>query len=305
MQQGTGAASFQFIHGIRLHVMRQGRADSDKSPVLCLHGFPDIWSVWQRVIAHLPQDRLYVMPDQRGYHLSDKPKQLEDYAPERLLEDIRHLCLAHAPKGQVVLVGHDWGGVIAAWFAALYPEQVDRLILINAVHPAALQIALSQDPEQRSASAYMTALRSGALEATWQHDPASNPFMTWFKQAQLDGRMGAEEAALYDAAWSDPDRWRAAIDWYRASPFSLETGPDLPDWVLTRDWKIKKPTHVIWGEADPVFTARTRDRMATFCDDLSFTLLPGIGHNPVRDAPRDVAMAIQAFLDRGNHDATI
>ena len=294
-------AGFQSIQGLTLHVVRTGAADSDKIPMLCLHGFPDIWSVWCRVITHLPKDRQYVMPDQRGYHLSDKPKELEDYAPEILLEDIRQLILANSPGGKVVLVGHDWGGVLASWFAAIYPEHVAQLILINAVHPAALQMALMTDPAQKAASAYMPALTSGAFEAAWLNDPTSNPFKNWYHEAQADGRMGPVETALYEAAWSDPDRWRAAIDWYRASPFDLAAGPEMPAWINERDWTIKAPTLLIWGEADTVFTTNTRDSMATYFTQLNVTRLPGIGHNPLRDDPVSVAEAIHIFLDQGKH----
>lgn len=292
-------AAFQSINGINLHVVRTGDAQSDKTPMLCLHGFPDIWSVWQQVIDHLPQDRLYILPDQRGYHLSDKPPRVEDYAPEILLEDIRQLIRTNSPSGKVVLVGHDWGGVIACWFAARFPDHVERLVLINAIHPVALQTALMKDPAQRAASAYMTALRSGALEAVWKAKPGDNRFKTWFQEALADGRMGAEEAARYEATWSDPDRWRAAIDWYRASPFDLEAGPELPANLRDGDWTIHTPTHVIWGEADPVFTLGTRDAMAGYFTSLTITALKGIGHNPVRDAPVSVAKAIHAFLDQG------
>jgi pimeloyl-ACP methyl ester carboxylesterase len=292
-------AGFQTIQGLKLHVVRAGSSFSDKTPMLCLHGFPDIWSVWGRVITHLPIDRLYVMANQRGYHLSDKPQRVEDYAPPILLEDIRQLVLANSSSGRVVLVGHDWGGVIASWFAAIYPAHVAQLVLINAVHPVALQIALVTDPDQRAASAYMQALTSGALEAAWLKDPNSNPFKNWFQQAQTDGRMGPGEAALYQAAWSDPDRWRAAIDWYRASPFDLAIGPELPAWVQDGDWTIEAPTLLIWGETDTVFTTKTRDSMATYFTQLTVKRLPGIGHNPLRDDPVSVAEAIHTFLEQG------
>lgn len=292
-------AVFQSIQGLKLHVVRAGTADGDETPMLCLHGFPDIWSVWSRVITHLPTDRLYVLPDQRGYHLSDKPARLEDYAPAVLLEDIRQLILSNSATGKVVLVGHDWGGVLASWFAAYCPEHVAQLILINAVHPAALQRALVIDPDQRIASAYMPSLTSGGFEAAWLKDPTSNPFKNWFQQAQTDGRMGPGEAALYEAAWSDPDRWRAAIDWYRASPFDLASGPEFPAWVQDGDWTIDTPTLLIWGEADTVFTTKTRDSMATYFTQLTVMCLPGIGHNPLRDDPVSVAKAIHTFLDQG------
>ncbi|WP_085338743.1 alpha/beta fold hydrolase [Aquidulcibacter paucihalophilus] len=295
------AAGFQSIQGIKLHVVRRGDAHSHAPPLLWLHGFPDLGSIWQRVIDHLPQDRLSILPDQRGYHPSDKPPRVKDYAPEILLEDIRQLIHTNSPSGKVVLVGHDWGGVIGCWFAACFPQHVHRLILINAVHPAALQTALIQSPGQRAASAYMTALKSGALEAMWQADPASNPFKIWFQEAQADGRMGAEEAALYEAAWSDPDRWRAAIDWYRASPFELNPGPDLSAWMTSPSWTIQTPTHLIWGEADPVFTLESRDAMAGYFANLTCTALKHVGHNPVRDAPVSVAHAIHRFLTQGNH----
>lgn len=293
---------FQSINSVRLHVARRVGGNGSALPVLCLHGFPDIWTIWRETVRHLPADRLYIMPDQRGYHLSDKPEGLDAYAPERLLGDIKELIMVHSQTGRVVLAGHDWGGVLAAWFAARFPEHVHQLILINAVHPAALQKALILDGDQRAASAYMAGFKSGALEAAWQRDPSSNPFTAWFQQAASDGRMPADEAALYAKAWADPDRWRAAIDWYRASPFDLDVGPDLPDWVQAGDWHVTAPTLLIWGEADPVFTAKTREAMASYFNQLTVACLPDIGHNPLRDAPARVAAAMAGFLDQGHDD---
>ena len=72
--------------------------------------------------------------DMRGYNLSDKPEKVEAYAVPVIVEDVRALAEKLGAK-KFVLVGHDWGGVIAWAFAAAHPEMLEKLVIVNAPHP--------------------------------------------------------------------------------------------------------------------------------------------------------------------------
>ena len=91
--------------------------------------------------------------DQRGFNLSDKPEGIESYLVSKLVGDVRAV-LAHFHRDKAVLIGHDWGGLVAWLFAMSYPEQTDRLIILNLPHPKGLARELANNPAQRASSQY-------------------------------------------------------------------------------------------------------------------------------------------------------
>src|SRR5689334_7613685 len=110
-----------------IHVESFGPAEG--KPIVLLHGFPETGRAWRRVVPLLTGFRVHV-PDQRGYGASGKPKDLAAYDIDRLAED----ALAVAP-GRKILVGHDWGGLVAWWAAARAPAEIERLVILKAPHP--------------------------------------------------------------------------------------------------------------------------------------------------------------------------
>ena len=101
----------------------------------------------------------------RGYNLSSKPTDVEAYQISHLVEDV-HALIAHLGYEKCVLVGHDWGGVVAWAFAMRYPEYLTKLIIINAPHPAIFARELRENPAQQRASEYMLMFRGESAEAT-------------------------------------------------------------------------------------------------------------------------------------------
>ncbi len=109
-------------NGIKLHVVQAGPQSG--VPVVLLHGFPEFWYGWRKQIPALVEAGCRVIvPDQRGYNLSDKPKGVKNYDVFTLVEDIIGLIDALGYE-KVNLVGHDWGAVVA-WTLAI---QISRTI---------------------------------------------------------------------------------------------------------------------------------------------------------------------------------
>src|ERR1700680_3565464 len=147
------------INGIRLHYAAAG----DGPLILFLHGFPEFWYAWKDQLAEFQRDFTVVAPDLRGYNLSDKPQEVEQYHMRYLVEDVRQL-IEYLGAKTCTLVGHDWGGSVAWAFALAYPELLDRLIIINAPHPYIFQRELRENPAQQRASRYMVAFQSPQAE---------------------------------------------------------------------------------------------------------------------------------------------
>ena len=92
---------------MRLHYVEAGSGPL----VVLLHGFPEFWYSWRFQIPILAEAAFrVVVPDMRGYNLSDKPPKVEDYRVEFLARDMERLIAACGSESASV-VGHDWGGV--------------------------------------------------------------------------------------------------------------------------------------------------------------------------------------------------
>ena len=125
VQQG-----FADNNGVRIHYVTLGQG-----PLLVMiHGFPDFWYTWRHQMPMLAQNFQVVAVDQRSYNLSDKPTGVEHYAMPLLAGDIIAV-IRHLKQEQAVIVGHDWGGMVAWHLAMRHPDLVERLIICNLPHP--------------------------------------------------------------------------------------------------------------------------------------------------------------------------
>jgi pimeloyl-ACP methyl ester carboxylesterase len=136
-------------NGVKIHYVEKG-----KGPLLVLiHGFPDFSLSWRHQMPALAEHFHVVAIDQRGYNLSDKPDKVEDYDISKLVGDVEAV-LKHFKQDKAVIVGHDWGGVVAWTFAMTHPEKTDRLIILNLPHPKGLARELAHNPDQQKNSQY-------------------------------------------------------------------------------------------------------------------------------------------------------
>ena len=142
----------QFIktNNIRLHTVMAGPKSGP--PVILLHGFPEFWRGWGKQLPALVEAGCRVIiPDQRGYNLSDKPKGAKYYGVDMLVDDIIGLIDALEYE-KVNLVGHDWGAVVAWTLAIKYPERLHKLSIMNVPHPAVMKPLLDSATSNRSAA---------------------------------------------------------------------------------------------------------------------------------------------------------
>ena len=91
-------------NGVRLHCVTRGKGPL----ILFLHGFPEFWYEWKNQLGEFGKDFCAVAPDLRGYNLSEKPVELEQYRGKVLIEDIRALADHFRQNDRIFLVGHDW-----------------------------------------------------------------------------------------------------------------------------------------------------------------------------------------------------
>ena len=136
--------------GVKIHYATAG----DSGPlVVMIHGFPDFWYSWNEQIKALQSTHRVAAMDLRGYNRSDKPKGLDNYAIPKLVSDVAAVIRDMGEK-KAVIVGHDWGGMVAWQFAMTKPEMTDRLAVLNLPHPKGLNRELANNPDQQRNSQY-------------------------------------------------------------------------------------------------------------------------------------------------------
>ena len=127
-------------NGTRFHVAESG----DGPLVLLLHGFPEFWWAWRHQLVSLPTAGFRaVATDLRGFGGSDKPPRGYDLitAAADVAGLIRSLGEANA-----VVVGHDWGGLVAWTLATYFPKAVRRLAIVSMAHPLRMRTAILGSP---------------------------------------------------------------------------------------------------------------------------------------------------------------
>jgi pimeloyl-ACP methyl ester carboxylesterase len=234
----------------------------------------------------------------RGYNLSSKPAELDQYQMKHLVEDIRALA-EHLGSKKFILVAHDWGGVVAWAFAMAHPECLEKLIIVNAPHPGVFARELRDNPAQQKASEYMLFFRGDQAEARLSADNCAALVKAVMGEGLKTGAFTEEDKQVYIEAWSQPGALTGGLNYYRA----MKAGPPAPGESRENRMAIdparlmvKVPTLVIWGEKDTALLTGNLDGLDQFIPDLTIRRVPEGTHWVVHEKPVEVNRHIREFL---------
>ncbi len=269
------------INGIQCHYVMAGSGQT----LLFLHGFPEFWYAWAHQLGAFSADYQVVAPDMRGYNLSERPSEVAAYAMPTLVADV-HGLLAHiSPGRKAILIAHDWGGIVAWAYAMAHPETLEKLVIINAPHPAIFARELATNVAQQQAAGYMTMLRRPDAEALLTADTFARLDGMLFGGAVRPEAFSAADRAAYHTAWSRPGGLTGALNYYRA--VTQSSPPVAP---------VTVPTLVLWGERDPALLTGNLDGLEALVPDLQVRRFPQGSHWVVHEEPEAVNAAIRGFL---------
>ncbi len=284
------------VNGVRLHYVSAGNGPL----ILFLHGFPELWYAWKAQLAEFGGDYRAVAVDMRGYNLSDKPGRVADYALPALAADVKALLEELGGGSRAVLVGHDWGGIVAWALAALHPEVLERLVIINAPHPALFLRELRRSPAQRLASSYVKLFRSRLAEPLLRF----NRF--WALRQMVFGMakrgFSRQDRRAYLRAWSEPGAITGGLSYYRAldaDPVRIARGRASASVAegLAQVGRIRVPTLVLWGMQDRALLPGNLEGLESVVEDLIVERIPNGTHWVVHEQPHRVNRGIRAFLE--------
>jgi epoxide hydrolase 4 len=279
------------LNGIEIHYAERGTGEL----VIFLHGFPEFWYAWRRQLEAIGESHHAVAVDMRGYNLSSKPHGTKPYRAADVAKDIVALA-DHLGARKFSLVGHDWGGVIAWRIAADYPDRLDKLVIINAPHPAIMKRELLHNSRQRRASSYILFLRlPGVARVLKAFDfKLLRPVL---ERGLRKGYFDKHDVDEYLKAWSQPGAIRGSVAYYKSvsavSVFRNDKGID--------ERRTSAPTLVIWGERDRYLLPGLLDGLDKYVDDLTVHRVPDASHWIVHEKPALINSMIRGFLS-GHRD---
>jgi len=254
--------------GVKLHFIRGGEGKL----MLFLHGNPDSGALYLKQLAEFSRDHMAVAPNLRGYAPSDQPAAVDAYAMPRLLGDV-HGLLRHFGRDRCILVGNDWGGYMAWVFASAYPRRVERLVILNAPHPAIFLREVRNNAAQIRASQYER-----------EHNSAVASYPAWYNYYRADPIK--VPASIADAAEMEtPD-------------LAARFFADVAEPPATRSLRVDVPTLVLWGMRDPACLPGQLDNLHDYAPDATVVRIEDAGHYPMQSHPDLVNRAIRDFLQR-------
>ena len=263
----------------RVFVSDVGPLDSDKTPVVLLHGLLVTHYSFRGVAGPLAEDRRVIAIDLPGAGESDRPKPADadgysiPWLAARIDEVLGELGVSH-----VDLIGHSFGGTLALWLAATTPARVRRLVVVDPVAyefnlPFVGRLALlPRLGPILFESLYRQADLRRYLRGTVSTPELLDPRAVDVYWDRL-GRTGGREAA------------HAMLGDLRALEPLHELLP-----------KIEAPTTVVWGDQDALLPVADGERLVSVLADARLKIVEGCGHAVVEERPAALVQIARDFL---------
>ncbi len=272
------AHAYADSNGVKIHYATLG--DKSKPLVVMIHGFPDFWYTWRDQMQALSSDYYVVAVDQRGYNLSDKPKGVENYDMRLLVGDVIAV-IKSTGREKAIVVGHDWGGIVAWSTAMSAPQVVDKLIILNLPHPRGLSHELATNPEQAKNAQYARNFQKEGAEKSL----TAEGLAFWVKDPVI--------RAKYVEAFKRSD-FEAMLNYYKRNyprePYVEDTSPVV---------KVKMPVLMLHGLNDTALMPGALNNTWNWLEkDLTLVTIPGASHFVQQDASDLVTRSMKMWLAR-------
>jgi haloalkane dehalogenase len=286
---------FMEIGGLRYHYLDEGRGQ----PVFMLHGNPT-WSFYYRrlVRALAPRHRV-LAPDHIGCGLSEKPAtDRYGYRLADRVRDFSHFVAALAPAGKIVLVGHDWGGMIAMAHAVAHPESIERIVLFNT---AAFPVPAGKRLPLRLRAVRSTALPAALAVLGLNLFARSALWMASAHRLPPDVRAGL--IAPYDRPRHRIATWKFVQD----IPLRA-TDPSYG--IVQRTGRLLRrlgrvPLLLCWGLRDFVFDIDYLNEWRRRFPHARVRAFPDAGHYVLEDVPHLIIPLVNDFLGEWRSDSEL
>jgi len=257
---------------IRMHVAEAGEGE----PIVLLHGWPQHWYAWRRVIEPLGMHYRVVCPDLRGLGWSEAPAG--GYEKESLAEDVIALLDALEIE-RARLIGHDWGALAGFLLCLRAPERVERYLALNEIHPW-MRLGVNEVIQSWRLWYQLVLALPGLGSWALRRGPwfVNSLFRLWSARdvwSDADRRVFSERLR-------SPERARASGLYYRT--FLLRELPAMA-FGRYRSQRLRTPTLLLFGADDGVLRPKHLRGFEGHVDDMRVELVPEVGHFIAEEAP--------------------
>lgn len=277
---------FVEARGLRFEVQQCGDPKSEHL-ALCLHGFPELAYSWRHQLPKLASLGYRVWaPNQRGYGKSSRPLGRSAYHVDELVADAAALFDASGARS-LTLVGHDWGGAVAWFFALRAKRELEGLVVMNLPHPTRFRQALAFWPQRRRS------LYGLFFQLPWLPERLLAARNAWvigemFRGMAVDKERFPEEVLeVYRRHALEPGALTAMLNWYRAIRGGESVEKEFPI--------LDTRTLMIWGTQDSALGLETTWRTEDLVRDFTIRYLP-VSHWVQQEAPEAVNEILEAWL---------
>ncbi len=273
-------SKFAEVDGARLHYLVAGKGE----PIVLLHGYAETSRMWLPLMTQLAKTHLVIAPDLRGAGSSSAPEGGYDKAG--LARDI-HALTSKLGLGRMGLVGHDIGLMVAYAYAAQYPAQVKRIVLMDAFLPGVgdwKDVWLLRDLWHfHFYGTTPLALVSGRERTYFEH--------FWNDFAADPSRSVSEaDRKFYAREYAKPGHMKAGMEYFR----NFEQ--DAKDFAAFAKTPLTMPMLVLAGEKASGEFLINQGRLVD--TDVEGVLIKGAGHWLMEEAPEQVIPKLVDFLTR-------
>jgi pimeloyl-ACP methyl ester carboxylesterase len=271
---------FAEFNGVKLHYLVAGKGE----PIFLLHGYAQNSHMWRPLIAELAKTNTVIAPDLRGFGQSGKPQQ--GYDKKTMAQDVHALAVSLGYR-RIKVVGHDIGLMVAYAYAAQYPAEVDRIVLMDAFLPGVgdwTNVWLLRDLWHfHFYGETPLKLVTGRERIYFEH---------FWNDFAADGKKSVSEAdrRLYAKSYGQPGAMRAGFEVFKAFE------GDAKDFAGFAKTKLPMPMLVLTGEkASGEFLIQQGRLVAS---NVEGVVIKGSGHWLMDEAPDQVIPKLVAFLTR-------
>ncbi|MBX3157516.1 MAG: alpha/beta hydrolase [Deltaproteobacteria bacterium] len=266
------------VDGLPMHYLTAGRGE----PLILLHGYAQSAHMWRRAIPQLAKRFTVIAPDLPGFGDSGIPTEGSDVKNAAMRV---HALATKLGATKVRVVGHDIGLMVAYAYAAMYPDEVTKLVLMDAFLPGIGDwLATYHDP------ALWHFFFTGPTPEALVKGRERIYFDHYWNDFAADPQRSVSEAdrRLYTAQFARPGRMRAGWQYFASFP---RTAQDLAELGKT---KLTIPVLVISGEK--AAGERLAGQVRLVADDVTSIVLKDTGHWVLDERPDEVLAALQRFL---------
>jgi pimeloyl-ACP methyl ester carboxylesterase len=270
-------------NGITINYVRGGAGPA----LVLLHGYPQTWYMWRKVLPALAEHFTVIAPDLRGSGGSDAPT--DGYGKSTLAQDVHQLLVGLDLADEVSVVGHDIGAMVAYAYAAAHRDSCSRLALIDA--PLAdeslyeLPSLTAQGPGLWNFGFFN--LQNGLPErmVAGREDAWVDGFVDWLELVK--GGVDEQAVAEYAAQLRQPGHTRASFEYFRAFD------ADAAETIRHRDRPLTMPVLVIGAEA--TMGQMVHDQVVRYATDVTGHIAP-TGHWVAEEDPAYLTARLLTFL---------